>query len=90
MGNATAFGTRYRDVDLTEYDTRVALEHAANQAVERRYEEFMIVDVDSHHYETESFKEIAKYIDDPVLRHEAVFQGFSGGGIAPVRSVMSL
>jgi predicted TIM-barrel fold metal-dependent hydrolase len=81
MGNATAFGTKYRDVDLTEYDTRLALEHAANQAIERRYEEFMIVDCDSHHYETESFKEIAKYIDDPVLRHEAVFQGFSGGGI---------
>ena len=29
---------------------------------------FLIVDVDSHHYETEAFKEIAEYIDDPVLR----------------------
>ena len=81
MGNATAFGTRFRDVDLTTFDTRVALEHAHNQAVERRYEDFMIVDVDSHHYETESFKEIAEYIEDPVMRHEAQYQGFSGGGI---------
>ncbi len=81
MGNATGFGARYRDVDLTEFDTRQALEHAANQAVERRYEDFMIVDCDSHHYETESFKEIAEYIEDPVMRHEATYQGFSGGGI---------
>ena len=42
----------------------------------------MIVDVDSHHYETEAFYEIAEYIDDPVLRQEAKFQGMSRGGIA--------
>jgi hypothetical protein len=81
MGNATGFGARFRDVNLSEYDTRIALEHAANQAVTRRYEDFMIVDVDSHHYETESFNEICEYIDDPVLRHEAKFQGFSAGGL---------
>ncbi len=81
MGNATAFGTRFRDVDLTTFDTTVALEHASNQAKQRHYEDFLIVDVDSHHYETESFKEIAEFIEDPVLRHEAKYQGFSGGGI---------
>ena len=81
MGNATAFGTRFRDVDLTTFDTTLALEHATNQAKQRQYEDFLIVDVDSHHYETESFKEIAEFIEDPVLRHEAKYQGFSGGGI---------
>ena len=28
----------------------------------------MIIDVDSHHYETGSYKEIFDYIDDPVMR----------------------
>ena len=70
-----------RDVNLGEYDTTISLAHATDQAIARRYEDFMIVDVDSHHYETESFSEIADYIDDPVLRHEAKFQGLSRGGI---------
>ena len=74
-------GTRYRDVNLAEYDTRTALQHAAEQAITRRYEDFLIVDVDSHHYEQECFAEICEYIDDPVMRHDAKYQGFSGGGI---------
>ena len=77
----TDTGARYRDVNLDEFDTRLALAHAAEQAVARRYDDFLIVDVDSHHYETESFPEIAEYIDDPVLRHEAKFQGLSRGGL---------
>src|SRR5262245_51604040 len=71
----------YRDVNLDEFDTRIALANAAEQAAARRYEDFLIVDVDSHHYETESFPEIAEYIEDPVLRHEAKFQGLSRGGL---------
>jgi predicted TIM-barrel fold metal-dependent hydrolase len=70
-----------RDVNLGEYDTAISLAHAAEQAIARRYEDFLIVDVDSHHYETESFGEISEYIDDPVLRQAAKFQGFSRGGI---------
>ena len=70
----------FRDVSLDNYDTTAALAHAAQQAIERRYEDFLIVDTDSHHYETEAFKEIAEYIDDPVMRYEAKFQGHSRGG----------
>ena len=81
MNDATGSGPRYRDVNLNEYDTRSALTNAAEQAATRRYEDFMIVDVDSHHYETESFPQIAEYIEDPVLRHEAKFQGLSRGGL---------
>ena len=66
-----------RDVSLENYDTRVALAHAAEQAVERHYEDFLIVDVDSHHYENESFSEIAEYISDPVMRDHALFQGLA-------------
>jgi predicted TIM-barrel fold metal-dependent hydrolase len=71
----------FRDVSLDNYDTTVALAHAARQAIERRYEDFLIVDIDSHHYETESFSEIAEYITDPVLRHDAAFQGLARPGI---------
>ena len=76
--------TTFRDVALEDYDTRVHLAHAHEQALVRRYHEFPIIDVDSHHYETESFTEIAAYITDPVLRHEALFQGMARGGVTSV------
>ena len=41
------------------------------QAAERGYKNFPIVDVDSHHYEIESFGEILEYMDDPVLQQLA-------------------
>jgi uncharacterized protein len=36
------------------HDTRTVLPHAARQAAERGLDGFTIVDVDAHHYETES------------------------------------
>lgn len=71
----------FRDLASEEFDTRTLLRNAAEQAIVRKYEDFLIVDTDSHHYETEAFKEIAEYIEDPVLRHEAKYQGTSRGGI---------
>jgi predicted TIM-barrel fold metal-dependent hydrolase len=70
----------FRDLASEEFDTRTLLRNAADQAVVRKYEDFLIVDTDSHHYETEAFKEIAEYIDDPVMRYEAKFLGHSRGG----------
>src|SRR5262249_5770199 len=70
-----------RDLADEEFDTRTLLRNAVDQAVARRYEDYFIVDVDSHHYDTESFKEIAEYMDNPVLREEAKFQGMARGGI---------
>jgi hypothetical protein len=57
-----------RDPNAEQFDTRRLLAHAQEQAEARRYEDFMIIDVDSHHYETGSYKEIFEYIDDPVMR----------------------
>jgi uncharacterized protein len=71
----------FRDLANEEFDTRTLLRNAADQAITRHYEDFLIVDVDSHHYETEAFKEIAEYIESPVLRREALYQGMSRGGI---------
>jgi uncharacterized protein len=70
-----------RDLASEEFDTRTLLRNAVDQAIERHYEDFFIVDVDSHHYETESFKEITQYMDNPVMRQEALYQGMSRGGI---------
>ncbi|HZT51884.1 MAG TPA: amidohydrolase family protein [Stellaceae bacterium] len=77
--------TSMRDVTLEEFDTPTLLAHAAEQAAKRKYEEFCIVDVDSHHYETESFAQILQYIEDPVLRQQAQFQGMREGGITSPR-----
>jgi predicted TIM-barrel fold metal-dependent hydrolase len=85
MDTHNAGGVSFRDINSDEFDTRNLLSHAAEQAVRRRYEEFCIVDVDSHHYETESFNEILKYITDPVLRHQAQFQGMGNNSIVGPR-----
>ncbi|MBD0417446.1 amidohydrolase family protein [Oryzicola mucosus] len=67
-----------------DFDSEQHLAHAKQQAVSRGYEDFLIVDVDSHHYETEAFQEIAEYIDDPVLRLEAKYQGMARGGVTSI------
>ena len=38
-----------------------------------------IVDVDSHHYENESYKEVFSYIDNPVIRRAAMELTKRGG-----------
>lgn len=61
-----------RDVRVGDrHDTRELLLNAARQAKERNYSDFLIVDVDAHHYESESMFEIIQYIEDPVIRHYA-------------------
>jgi predicted TIM-barrel fold metal-dependent hydrolase len=54
-----------------EFDTRTFLRNATRQSDKRRYDDFLIVDVDSHHYEMDAFSEIADYMEDPVMRHMA-------------------
>src|SRR6201982_1067902 len=61
----------FRRMSVEEFDTTKLLAHASKQANERAYHQFPIVDVDSHHYESESMQEIIEYMDDPVLRQLA-------------------
>jgi predicted TIM-barrel fold metal-dependent hydrolase len=63
-----------RPVELDVYSQPKHLEHAAEQARARNYQDFLIVDVDSHHYENESYQEVFEYIESPVIRREA-FEG---------------
>src|SRR5215831_14311085 len=61
------------------YNTMQHLEHARRQADERKYKDLLIIDADAHHYETESWTDIVKYIEDPVLRHRASQGGQRAG-----------
>jgi predicted TIM-barrel fold metal-dependent hydrolase len=77
--------TTFRDLSVEEFDTTTMLEHATQQAIQRRYEDFFIADIDGHHYESGSFNRICEYIEDPVMRDQAKYQGMGGGGIASSR-----
>ena len=57
----------FRDLAVAETDTKTLLAHATQQGIQRRYEDFLIVDVDGHHYENMSYAEIIEYIEDPVI-----------------------
>ena len=35
-------------------------------------QDFLIVDVDAHHYENESYKEVFQYIESPVIRRDMI------------------
>ena len=49
-------------------DTRDVLARAARQKREKHLEDYLIVDVDAHHYETQSWGEIVARIPDPVCK----------------------
>src|SRR6202161_4838735 len=59
------------DLSVEEFDTSTLLAHASAQAHKRKYSEFLIVDLDSHHNETDHVRDIYPYIDDPVVRQTA-------------------
>ena len=62
-----------------QYSTPKYLEHASEQARKRNYNDFLIVDVDAHHYENESYKDVFEYIESPVIRRQAVESAKRGG-----------
>ena len=58
--------------EITTYtDSRDILAKARQQADERNFDDIFIADIDAHHTETESWREIIAYIDDPVVRAQA-------------------
>ncbi len=60
-----------RQLSDKEFSTEQYLENAARQAHKRNYKDFLIVDVDSHHYESEVYNEVFEYIESPVIRRAA-------------------
>jgi predicted TIM-barrel fold metal-dependent hydrolase len=59
---------RGRRVPVEELNTSRLLAHARKQARQRHLDDMLIVDVDSHHYENESFDEILPFMENDVLR----------------------
>jgi uncharacterized protein len=74
---------KYYKLSVDSFDTSTLLQNAARQRDTRGYDKFPIIDVDAHHYETDSTKEINKYITDPVLQQlaEGGRYGLTGGRI---------
>ena len=58
-----------RRMKVEEFDSGKMLAKAAQQAKQRGYDQFPIVDVDSHHYELESFNDILEFMPDPVMKN---------------------
>jgi uncharacterized protein len=68
-----------RKLAAEDYTTPAHLAHACEQARKRKYQDFLIVDVDAHHYESESYKDVFEYIENPVIRRQAVESAKRGG-----------
>ena len=62
---------RYFRMSVEEFDTEKLLQNAIRQRDQRKFEDVLIIDVDAHHYETESMKDIVEFIEDPVMRQLA-------------------
>jgi predicted TIM-barrel fold metal-dependent hydrolase len=52
-------------------DTRDLLAHAKRDAIKRGLQDWLVCDIDAHHVESVSWKEIVEYIEDPVVRQNA-------------------
>ena len=70
---------RGRRVSVEELNTTKLLAHARQQADQRKYDDIMIVDVDAHHYESESFKEIIPFMENEVFRQLSLAQVAKAG-----------
>lgn len=70
MDSGTEALRELREIN-TSTDTRDILARAKQQARERDYDRFTIVDIDSHHTETASWDEILEFLDSDVLRYTA-------------------
>ena len=64
----------------TKTDTRDILARETKYQIEKGFNDWTIVDVDAHHSEMSSWREVVEYIDDPILKHYGTeFQSRTGG-----------
>src|SRR5262249_9089016 len=63
---------RGRRVTVEELNTTQLLRHARKQAVQRNFDDVLIVDVDAHHYENENYSEFLQYMENDVLKQLAL------------------
>ncbi|MFG1360524.1 amidohydrolase family protein [Xanthobacter pseudotagetidis] len=60
------------DMNIEGFHTGEHLANARAQADARGLDDVLVVDVDSHHYETDNLAEILEYIEDPALKQLAI------------------
>jgi predicted TIM-barrel fold metal-dependent hydrolase len=70
---------RGRRVPVEELNTSRLLAHARKQAVRRKLDDVLIVDVDAHHYENENFREFIPYMENDVFRQLSLASLGKGG-----------
>jgi predicted TIM-barrel fold metal-dependent hydrolase len=63
---------RGRRVTVDELNTTKLLAHARKQAVQRKYDDMVIVDCDAHHYENENYDQILPFMENDVLRQLSI------------------
>ena len=63
---------RGRRVTVDELNTSRLLAHARKQAVQRKLDDMLIVDVDAHHYENEHFGDILPFMENEVFKQLAM------------------
>jgi uncharacterized protein len=71
---------RGRRVTVEELNTTRLLAHAKKQAQQRKFDDILIVDIDSHHYENECMDDILPFIENDVIRQLAVAGRAKGRG----------
>ena len=76
---------RGRRVTVEELNTSRLLAHARKQAVQRKLDDMLIVDVDAHHYENEHFGEILPFMENEVLKQLAMSARPATRAAAPSR-----
>ncbi|MEX2455319.1 MAG: amidohydrolase family protein [Rhodospirillaceae bacterium] len=70
--------------EITTYtDSRDILAKARKQADKNNFDDVFIADIDAHHVETESWRDIIGYIDDDVVRENAKEMVFHRSGTPP-------
>ena len=70
---------RGRRVQVEELNTSKLLAHAAKQTRDKGFDDVLIIDVDAHHYENESFSEILPFMENEVLKQLAMAARSKGG-----------
>src|SRR6516164_7436896 len=70
---------RGRRVTVEELNTSRLLAHARKQAVRRKLDDMLIVDVEAHHYENENFREFIPYMENDVVRQLSLASLSKGG-----------
>ena len=70
---------RGRRVEVEELNTSKLLAHAAKQTRDKNFDDVLVIDVDAHHYENESFGEILPFMENEVLKQLAIASRAKGG-----------